>query len=91
MDLTVNGDGSQTRSFCFADGLVEGMIGMMKTSYEIIGPINIGNPVEFTTLELAEKIIKLTSSEFKIVFLPLSVDDPTQRKSEILIAQKFLN
>lgn len=91
MDLTVYGDGSQTRSFCFVDDLAEGMITMMNTSDEIIGPINIGNPVEFTMLELAKKIIKLTSSKSKIVFLPLPVDDPTQRKPEILMAQKFLN
>ena len=91
MDITVYGDGTQTRSFCYVDDLIEGMINMMKTSDEIIGPINIGNPVEFTMLELAEKIIKLTSSKSKIVFLPLPVDDPTQRKPEILMAQKFLN
>jgi UDP-glucuronate decarboxylase len=91
MDITVYGDGTQTRSFCYVDDLVDGMLSMMKTSDEIIGPINIGNPVEFTMLELAEKVIKLTSSKSKIVFLPLPVDDPTQRKPEILMAQKLMN
>jgi UDP-glucuronate decarboxylase len=91
MDLIVCGDGSQTRSFYFVDDLVESILSMMKTSNEIIGSINIGNPVEFTMLELAEKIIKLTFSRSKIVFLPLPVNDPTQRKPEILLPQKFLN
>lgn len=91
MDLSIYGDGSQTRSFCYVEDMVEGMICMMKTSEEIIGPINIGNPVEFTMLELAEKVIKLTSSRSKIAFFPLPADDPTQRKPEILRAQKILN
>lgn len=90
LDLTVYGDGSQTRSFCYVDDLVEGMISMMKTSDEIIGPVNIGNPVEFTMVELAEKVIRLTSSKSRIVFLPLPVDDPTQRKPEITMAEEIL-
>lgn len=90
-DITIYGDGTHTRSFCYVDDMIEGLISMMNTSDEIIGPINIGNPVEFTMLELAEKIISLTSSKSGIVFLPLPVDDPTQRKPDILMAQKFLN
>jgi len=89
-DVTIYGDGTQTRSFCFVDDLIEGMINMMKTSDDIIGPINIGNPIEFTMLELAEFVIRLTSSNSKIVFLPLPVDDPTQRKPDIMMAQKIL-
>jgi UDP-glucuronate decarboxylase len=91
IDLTIYGDGSQTRSFCFVDDMVEGMISMMKTSKEVVGPLNIGNPEELNMLELAEKIIKMTSSRSKIIFLPLPVDDPLQRKPEILLAQKYLN
>jgi UDP-glucuronate decarboxylase len=90
IDLTVYGDGHHTRSFCYVDDMVDGMIRMMKTTDEIIGPVNIGNPVEFTMLDLAEKIIRLTSSKSKIVFLPLPVDDPTQRKPDIQLAQKLL-
>jgi UDP-glucuronate decarboxylase len=90
-DLTIYGDGSQTRSFCYVDDMIEGMISMMKTFDEIIGPINIGNPMEFNMLELAEKVIKLTSSRSKIAFLSLPVDDPAKRKPEILMAQKILN
>ena len=89
-DVTIYGDGTQTRSFCFVDDLIEGMINMMKTSDDIIGPINIGNPIEFTMFELAEMVIRLTSSNSKIVFLPLPVDDPTQRKPDIMMAQKIL-
>ena len=89
-DITIYGDGTQTRSFCFVDDLIEGMIRMMNTSEEIIGPINIGNPIEFTMLELAEMVIRLTSSSSRIVFLPLPVDDPTQRKPDIIMAQKIL-
>lgn len=90
LDLTVYGDGSQTRSFCYVSDLIEGMISMMKTSDEIIGPVNIGNPVEFTMVELAEKVIRLTSSKSRIVFLPLPVDDPAQRKPEITLAEEIL-
>jgi UDP-glucuronate decarboxylase len=90
-DITIYGDGTQTRSFCYVDDLIEGLISMMNSSDEIYGPINIGNPVEFTMLELAEKVIRLTSSKSRIVFLPLPVDDPAQRKPEILTAKKILN
>ena len=90
-DITVFGDGSQTRSFQYVSDLVEGMIRMMNTNDKIIGPINIGNPGEFTILELAEKIIKQTKSKSKIVFLPLPEDDPTQRQPDITQAKKILN
>lgn len=89
-NITVYGDGRQTRSFCFVDDLIEGMIRMMNTSDRIIGPINIGNPIEFNMLELAEMVIKLTSSSSKITFLPLPVDDPIQRKPEISMAEEIL-
>jgi UDP-glucuronate decarboxylase len=90
-DITIYGDGTQTRSFCYVDDLIEGLISMMNSSDEIYGPINIGNPVEFTMLELAEKVIKLTSSNSKVVFMPLPIDDPTQRKPDISKAHKYLN
>jgi UDP-glucuronate decarboxylase len=90
-DITIYGDGSQTRSFQYVDDLVEGFIRMMETSDDIIGPVNIGNPGEFTILELAEKVIKLTNSKSKIVYMPLPQDDPMQRKPDISIAKKTLN
>lgn len=90
-DITIYGDGQQTRSFQFVDDLVEGMIRMMQTSEDIIGPVNIGNPNEFTILELAEKILKLTGSKSKLIFKPLPQDDPTQRQPDISKAQDMLN
>lgn len=90
-NITVFGDGSQTRSFQYVSDLVEGMIRMMSTSDSIIGPVNIGNPGEFTILELAQKIIKLTNSKSKIINLPLPQDDPTQRKPDISYAKSILN
>jgi UDP-glucuronate decarboxylase len=89
-DITIYGDGSQTRSFCYVDDLIDGMIRMMQTSDEITGPINIGNPGEFTILELAEQVIKLTGSKSKIIFQPLPSDDPMQRKPDIAKAQTIL-
>ncbi len=89
--ITIYGDGSQTRSFQYVDDLVEGMIRMMATEDDVIGPINVGNPGEFTILELAEKIIKLTDSKSKLEFFPLPEDDPIQRKPDITKAQKALN
>ncbi len=89
-DITVYGDGQQTRSFCFASDLVEAILRTMEqTEYAL--PINIGNPGEFTILELAEKIIKLTGSKSKIIKEPLPADDPKQRKPDIGKAKKFLN
>lgn len=90
-DITIYGDGSQTRSFQYVDDLVEGFIRMMNSSDEIIGPINVGNPGEFTILELAEKVIQLTKSKSKIVYMPLPQDDPMQRKPDITLANKLLN
>ena len=90
-DITVYGDGTQTRSFCFVDDLIEGMIRMMATPSDITGPINLGNPEEFTMIELANKIIELTGSRSKLVHLPLPQDDPTRRRPDITLAKKTLN
>src|SRR5690606_20206580 len=90
-DITIYGDGSQTRSFCYVDDLIEGMIRMMNTDDSITGPINMGNPGEFTIKELAEKVIELTNSKSKIVYKPLPSDDPLQRKPDISMAQSVLD
>jgi len=91
-DITVYGDGNQTRSFQYVDDLVEGMIRMVnKTEIDFTGPVNIGNPGEFTILQLAEKIIQLTNSKSKIIYLPLPQDDPMQRKPDITLAKEKLN
>ena len=90
-DITVFGDGSQTRSFQYIDDLIEAMIRMMNTEADVIGPINIGNPDEFTIKELAEKIIGMTGSKSKIIYLPLPADDPMQRQPDISLAKKELN
>ncbi len=87
--LTVYGDGSQTRSFCYIDDLVEGLVKAMNSEYNL--PINLGNPNETTILELAKKIIKLTDSKSKINFLPLPKDDPAKRKPDTSLAKKELN
>ena len=89
-DLTLYGDGSQTRSFCYVDDLLEGMVRLMEQS-ATVGPINIGNPGEFTIRELAEKVIALTGSKSRLTFRPLPQDDPTQRKPDITLAQRYLN
>lgn len=89
-DITIFGDGSQTRSFCYRDDLIEGMIRMMNGSDDFVGPVNIGNPGEFTILELAKLVIELTGSRSKLVYHPLPVDDPMQRKPDITLAQKHL-
>ncbi len=89
-DITIYGDGSQTRSFCYVDDLVEAMIRMMNSREGFTGPVNLGNPGEFTMLELAQKVIDLTGSKSKIVYLPLPQDDPTQRKPVIDLAKKEL-
>jgi len=90
-DITIYGDGQQTRSFCFADDLIEAMIRMMNTGQDVTGPVNIGNPGEFTMLELAQTVIRLTKSKSKLVFLPLPQDDPKQRKPDISMAEKLLS
>ncbi|MBR6806176.1 MAG: GDP-mannose 4,6-dehydratase, partial [Bacteroidaceae bacterium] len=89
-DITIYGDGKQTRSFQYVDDLVEGMIRMMNTDDNFTGPVNIGNPGEFTMLELAEKVIELTGSKSKIIFQPLPQDDPRQRKPDITVARREL-
>ncbi len=89
--ITIYGDGLQTRSFQYVDDLVEGLIRMMNTGNDLIGPINIGNPKEFTISELAEMVIRLTKSDSKIEYLPLPQDDPIKRKPNIEKAQKHLN
>jgi len=90
-DITIFGDGSQTRSFQYVDDLLEGMIRMMGTDNSVIGPVNIGNPGEFSIKELAEKVIEMTNSKSNIIYLPLPQDDPTQRKPNIELAHKILN
>jgi UDP-glucuronate decarboxylase len=89
--ISIYGDGSQTRSFCYVDDLIKGMIKLMNTSSEITGPINIGNPNEFTMIELAELILKLTQSKSKIEYKPLPEDDPKQRQPNIELAKSKLN
>lgn len=90
-DITIYGNGKQSRSFQYVDDLVEGMIRMMNTEDNFIGPVNIGNPGEFTMIELAEKILKLTKSRSKLVFQELPQDDPLQRQPDITLAKKELN
>ena len=90
-DITIYGDGTQTRSFQYVTDLVEGMIRMMNSKDDYIGPVNIGNPGEFTMLELAEKVINMTKSKSKIVFKPLPSDDPKMRKPDITLAKEILD
>ncbi len=89
-DITIFGDGSQTRSFCFVSDLIDGLVRLMESPDEIMGPINIGNPAEFSILELAEKIRVLTGEKSKIIRKPLPSDDPKQRRPEIVEAKKLL-
>lgn len=90
-DITIYGDGSQTRSFCYVSDLINGMIKMMENEIGFIGPVNLGNPVETSILDFAKFIIELTGSKSEIVFLPLPSDDPTQRKPDISLAKEKLN
>jgi UDP-glucuronate decarboxylase len=90
-DITLYGDGSQTRSFCYVDDLVEGLIRLMETPNTVTGPVNLGNPVEFTMRQLAELVINLTGSSSKIVARPLPQDDPRQRQPDITKARDLLN
>lgn len=90
-NITIYGDGSQTRSFCYVDDLIEGFVKLMASPKDITGPINLGNPEEFTMKELAEMIIKMTNSKSQIVFKTLPQDDPRQRKPDISLAKKTLN
>ena len=90
-DITVYGEGSQTRSFCYVDDLVDGLIRLMATPAEVTGPVNIGNPGEFSILELATMVIGLTGSHSRIVHRPLPQDDPKQRRPDISRAQELLD
>jgi UDP-glucuronate decarboxylase len=90
-NITIYGDGNQSRSFCYVDDLIEGMILLMNSREDFIGPINIGNPNEFTMLELAEKVIRLTGTKSKIIYLPLPADDPAQRQPNIGLAKAELD
>ena len=89
-DITVYGEGSQTRSFCYVDDLIDGFVRMMNSKQGFTGPVNMGNPDEFTILELAEKVIDLTVSRSKIIHKPLPSDDPRQRKPDITLAKQKL-
>jgi UDP-glucuronate decarboxylase len=89
-DITIYGDGQQTRSFCYVDDLIDAMLAMMNTETGVTGPVNIGNPGEFTMLALAEKVLELTGSKSKLVFKPLPSDDPKQRKPDISVARAQL-
>lgn len=90
-NITIYGDGSQTRSFCYVDDLIEGMMRLMGTDPDFTGPVNIGNPGEFTMIELAELVLKLTGSSSKLIHLPLPQDDPKQRRPDISLAKAKLD
>lgn len=90
-DITIYGDGSQTRSFCYVDDLIEAFLRMMETEHGFTGPINIGNPCEFSMLQLAELVLKHTQSKSRLIFNPLPSDDPKQRKPDISLAQQKLD
>jgi UDP-glucuronate decarboxylase len=90
-DITIYGDGQQTRSFCYVDDLIDGFLKLMNSDPEITGPVNLGNPVGFTMLELAEVVLKLTGSRSKLVHLPLPADDPKHRQPDILLAKTTLD
>jgi len=89
-DITVYGDGSQTRSFCYVDDMIDGLIRTMNTPDSFLGPVNLGNPVEFSIIDLAKTVIRMTNSPSKIIFNPLPQDDPTQRKPDISLAGEML-
>jgi UDP-glucuronate decarboxylase len=89
-DITVYGDGSQTRSFCYIDDLVDGLVRLMDSKRDIVGPVNLGNPTEFTIRRLAEMVIDLTGSTSRIIHRPLPQDDPRQRQPDISKAQELL-
>ena len=89
-DITIYGEGSQTRSFCYVSDLVDGLVRLMETGPDVTGPINLGNPVEFTMIELAEAVLKLTSSSSRLVHMPLPSDDPKQRQPDIACARAEL-
>jgi UDP-glucuronate decarboxylase len=90
-DITIYGDGHQTRSFCYVDDLIDGMIRMMDSESGFYGPVNLGNPGEFTMRELAERVLQLTGSKSRLASKPLPADDPRQRKPDIALATSRLN
>jgi UDP-glucuronate decarboxylase len=90
-DITIYGDGSQTRSFMYVDDLVDAMIRLMDTDESVVGPVNLGNPLEFSIVELANAVIRIIGSKSKITFHDLPEDDPIQRKPDITLAKKLLN
>jgi len=90
-DITIFGDGSQTRSFCYRDDLVEGFIRLMEAPNEVVGPINLGNPGEYTIKQLAELTIEMVGNDNKIIYEPLPPDDPTRRQPDITLARKYLD
>lgn len=90
-DITIYGSGQQTRSFCYVDDLIEGLVRMMDSPIDVVGPLNLGNPCEFTILELAEKVLRFTGSKSKLVFMPLPQDDPRQRQPNISLAREKLD
>ncbi|HSV29616.1 MAG TPA: UDP-glucuronic acid decarboxylase family protein, partial [Candidatus Omnitrophota bacterium] len=90
-DITIYGDGSQTRSFCFVDDLIEGFLRLMDSPDDVTGPVNLGNPHEMTVKELAETVVAMTGSKSEIVYKPLPADDPMQRQPDITLARKLLN
>ena len=89
--LTIYGDGTQTRSFCYVDDMIEAFVRLMDTEPDVTGPINLGNPVEITMLDLAERVLRLTGSRSKLVYMPLPQDDPPQRKPDITLAKRALD
>lgn len=89
--ITIYGDGSQTRSFCYVDDLIEGLISLMASGPQFTGPVNLGNPVEFRIVDLADLVLKMTGSSSKLIFKPLPQDDPKQRKPNISLAQQELD
>jgi UDP-glucuronate decarboxylase len=89
-DITIYGDGSQTRSFCYVDDVIDGLVQLMTTEDSVTGPVNIGNSTEFTILELAMQVIEMTGSRSRIVHLPLPQDDPRQRQPDISLARALL-
>jgi UDP-glucuronate decarboxylase len=90
-DITVFGDGTHTRSFQYIDDLINGLVSLMSTPDDFIGPVNLGNPIEVSVGDLAKKIIKMTNSKSKVVYLPLPADDPKQRRPDIALAKKVLD
>jgi len=89
-DITIFGDGSQTRSFCYVDDMIRGFLSLMATEHEVTGPINLGNPAEYTVAELAHKVVEMTGSASRVVYRPLPADDPRQRRPDIRLARERL-